>query len=65
MAIAAVSGWTREQKSVVLASFLGWTLDASHFFLLVFVLKDIAQEFGTEISNVTVAIPSTLAMRPL
>jgi SHS family lactate transporter-like MFS transporter len=65
MAIAGLSGWTREQKSVVLASFLGWTLDAFDFFLLVFVLKDIAQEFGTEISNVTVAILLTLAMRPL
>ena len=65
MAIAALSGWTREQKSVVLASFLGWTLDAFDFFLLVFVLKDIAQEFGTGTSNATVAIPLTLAMRPL
>ena len=65
MSFAALSGWTREQKSVVLASFLGWTLDAFDFFLLVFVLKDIAQEFGTGISNVTFAILLTLAMRPL
>src|SRR5271168_5131229 len=65
MAIAALSGWTSEQKHVVAASFLGWTLDAFDFFLLVFVLKDIAQEFGTEISNVTIAIFLTLAMRPI
>ena len=65
MAIAALSGWSREQKSVVLATFLGWTLDAFDFFLLVFVLKDIAQEFGTGISDVTIAILLTLAMRPL
>src|SRR5919109_5256613 len=65
MGSAALSDWTREQKSVVLASFLGWTLDAFDFFLLVFVLKDIAQEFHTEISNVTFAILLTLAMRPL
>src|SRR6267154_5979790 len=56
MRIAALSGWTREQIHVVTASFLGWSLDAFDFFLLVFVLKDIAQEFGTEISDVTVAI---------
>ena len=43
MAIAALSGWTSEQKHVVAASFLGWTLDAFDFFLMVFVLKDIAQ----------------------
>jgi SHS family lactate transporter-like MFS transporter len=65
MRIEALSGWTREQRSVVIASFLGWALDAFDFFLLVFVLKDIAQEFGTEISHVTFAILLTLAMRPI
>ncbi len=39
--------------------------DAFDFFLLVFVLKDIAAEFNTDISNVTVAILLTLAMRPV
>jgi MFS transporter, SHS family, lactate transporter len=65
MAIAALSGWTSEQKHVVAASFLGWTLDAFDFFLLVFVLKDIAAEFHTDITNVTYAILLTLAMRPI
>src|ERR1700730_17102229 len=65
MQIAALSGWTSEQKHVVAASFLGWALDAFDFFLLVFVLKDIAQEFDTDISNVTLAILLTLAMRPI
>jgi MFS transporter, SHS family, lactate transporter len=65
MAIAALSGWTREQKHVVAASFLGWSLDAFDFFLLVFVLKDIAAEFQTDISDVTLAILLTLAMRPV
>ncbi|WP_407160395.1 MFS transporter [Bradyrhizobium sp. STM 3557] len=60
-----LSGWTREQKHVVAATFLGWTLDAFDFFLLVFVLKDIAAEFQTEISTVTYAILLTLAMRPV
>jgi SHS family lactate transporter-like MFS transporter len=65
MRIAALSGWTSDQKHVVAASFLGWTLDAFDFFLLVFVLKDIAAEFHTDIANVTVAILLTLAMRPV
>src|SRR5882757_7516579 len=65
MRIAALSGWTSEQRHVVAASFLGWTLDAFDFFLLVFVLKDIAHEFNTEITDVTVAILLTLAMRPI
>src|SRR6202047_1980826 len=65
MAIAALSGWTSEQKHVVAASLLGWSLDAFDFFLLVFVLKDIAAEFQTDISDVTLAILLTLAMRPI
>jgi MFS transporter, SHS family, lactate transporter len=56
---------TPNQRSVVLASYLGWTLDAFDFFLLVFVLKDIAAEFHTDIKAVSVAIVLTLAARPL
>ena len=65
MRIEALSGWTSEQRSVVIACFLGWALDAFDYFLLVFVIKDIAQGFGTEISEVTFAILLTLAMRPI
>ena len=43
---SALRGWTKEQKHVVFASYLGWTLDAFDFFLLVFVLSDVAKEFG-------------------
>ena len=63
--IVALSGWTSEQRHVVAASFLGWTLDAFDFVLLVFVLKDIAFEFKTDITDVTFAILLTLAMRPI
>jgi MFS transporter, SHS family, lactate transporter len=57
--------WTREQKNVTIAAYLGWTLDAFDFFLTVFVLKDIAAEFGTKIPQVAFAITLTLFMRPL
>jgi MFS transporter, SHS family, lactate transporter len=65
MRIEALSGWTSEQKHVVAATFLGWTLDAFDFFLLVFVLETIARDFGTHIEDVTLAITLTLAMRPI
>jgi SHS family lactate transporter-like MFS transporter len=52
------------QKSAIWASYLGWTLDAFDFFLLVFVLKAISAEFGTDIKSVAVAIFVTLAARP-
>jgi hypothetical protein len=33
------------QRKIVLASFLGWTLDAFDYFLLVFVIPEIARDF--------------------
>ncbi|MDQ0471073.1 MFS transporter [Labrys wisconsinensis] len=54
---------TLQQKKTVLASFLGWMLDAFDFFLLTFLLKDIAKEFGTEVPSVAYALFLTLAMR--
>ena len=65
MAIAVLSGWTREQKSAVLAAYLGWMLDAFDFFLMVFVLRDIAAEFGVGIPAVAFAVVLTLALRPI
>src|SRR4029453_13169012 len=49
----------------VIASFLGWTLDAFDFFLVVFVLTDIAKEFGKTKAQMALAITVTLAFRPL
>ena len=37
---------TPSQCSAVLASYLGWTVDAFDFFILVFVIDNIAEEFG-------------------
>lgn len=54
-----------QQRRVVAASFLGWSLDAFDFFLLTFILKDIAGVFGTDIKSVAFAILLTLAMRPI
>jgi len=54
-----------KQRSAVLASYLGWTLDAFDFFILIFVMDDIAKEFGTDVKEVTFAIFLTLAARPL
>ena len=53
------------QRRAVIASYLGWTLDAFDFFILVFVLKDVAQEFHTVVETVTYAIFLTLAARPV
>jgi SHS family lactate transporter-like MFS transporter len=54
-----------QQRHTVAACFLSWTLDAFDFFIMVFVLADIAKEFGTGMTAVTIAITLTLAARPL
>lgn len=53
------------QRHTVLASFLGWTLDAFDFFLLVFIIDNIAHDFGSATTEVTYGIFLTLAARPL
>ena len=53
MAIAALTGWTSEQKHVVAASFLGWTFDAFDFFVLVFVLRPLAETFGASVTELS------------
>ncbi|MDQ0391037.1 MFS transporter [Labrys monachus] len=54
---------TTEQKKTVIAAFLGWTLDAFDFFLLTFLLIDIAKEFQVGVPDVAYALFLTLAMR--
>ncbi len=56
---------TTHQRHVVGAAFLGWMLDAFDFFIMVFVLENIAETFGTSITAVTWAITLTLFMRAL
>jgi len=63
--LAEWRGLDRNQRSTFIASFLGWTLDAFDFFLMVFVLRAIAEEFGTDVRAVATGITLTLAMRPL
>lgn len=57
--------WTAEHRSVLVASFLGWMLDAFDYFLVVFVLPRLATDFKTDITSVTLGMFVTLAMRPL
>ena len=61
----ALKELTPNQRNVVLSCFLGWTLDSFDFFIIVFVLRDIANEFKTDIPSVTATLFFTLAMRPL
>jgi SHS family lactate transporter-like MFS transporter len=53
------------QRHTVLASFLGWTLDAFDYFLLTFVIVTVAKEFEVATAQVIYALFLTLAARPL
>jgi SHS family lactate transporter-like MFS transporter len=55
----------RDASNALIASFLGWTLDAFDFFILVFCIPAIAKEFATDIKAVAATIGLTLAFRPV
>ena len=54
-----------DQRAAVAAGFLGWTLDAFDFFLVVMTLTAIAKEFGKSDAAIAFSIALTLAFRPV
>ena len=60
---AAVS--TREAVFAVIAGFLGWTLDAFDFFLVVIALPAIAKDFGVSEPEIAFSLTLTLMFRPV
>lgn len=56
---------TRDQRNSFLAAFLGWTMDAFDYFLVVLVYADIAKEFGVSLERMAFVTTATLLMRPV
>jgi len=56
---------TTDHGAAVAASFLGWTLDAFDFFLVVFCLTAIGKEFGKSDAAIALSLTLTLAFRPV
>ncbi|HXT17449.1 MAG TPA: MFS transporter [Gemmatimonadaceae bacterium] len=52
-------------RAAVIASFLGWTLDAFDFFLVTYTLTAIAKEFGRPDKAIALSLTLTLAFRPV
>lgn len=52
-------------RAALFAGFLGWTLDAFDFFLVVFSLTAIAEEFHRPDKDIALSIAITLAFRPV
>jgi len=55
----------REEFHAVAASFLGWTLDAFDYFVVVFLVDTLAGAFGVSKTAIVWSLTATLAMRPL
>ena len=53
------------RSHAVLAAFLGWTLDAFDFFVIVFLYDRLARQFGVEKSAIVFTTVATLALRPV
>ena len=62
--IADLKSLEPQQRSAIWASYLGWTLDAFDFFLLVFLKVAIGKEFGVSDEQVSELLFLTLAARP-
>ena len=53
------------QRNAVLAGFLGWTFDAFDFFVLTFVIDDVARSLGRQRADIALALTAALVMRPV
>src|SRR5712692_9077467 len=54
-----------DQRAAVTAGFLGWTLDAFDFFLVVMTLTAIGKEFGKPDAAIALSLTLTLLFRPV
>jgi len=53
------------QRNAVLAGFLGWTLDAFDFFVLTFIIQDVATAFGRSRADIAWTVGLALITRPI
>jgi len=58
------SAGARASAHAVTAAFLGWTLDAFDFFVVVFLMDVLAQEFAVTKTAMVATLTTTLALRP-
>ena len=59
------AGGASDHRSALLAGYLGWTLDAFDFFLVVMCLTAIGREFHKSDKEMALATVATLAFRPV
>jgi len=52
-------------RNAFLAGFLGWTFDAFDFFILTYVLTQVAKDFHQPITSIAFTLTASLLMRPI
>lgn len=65
MTAAAAPRAASDQNAAVTAGFLGWTLDAFDYFLVVMCLTSIGRDFGQPDKAIALSLTVTLAFRPV
>ncbi len=63
--ISAFRSLTSSQRKTFTASFLGWTLDAFDFFLVIVTVPHIAHDFRVAVPMVAFGVTVTLMLRPV
>ena len=56
---------TPEARRAVTAAFLGWTMDAFDYFIVVLVYAEIGKDFGVSLTRMAFLTTATLLMRPI
>src|ERR1700720_1148915 len=56
---------TKGRHHALLAGFLGWTLDAFDFFVIVFLYDTLSHQFGVSKKSIVFTTTATLALRPV
>src|SRR5271157_3307366 len=54
-----------DERNAVLAGFLGWSLDAFDFFILVMVVPAVAKDFHTTVPAIALTLMASLMTRPI
>jgi MFS transporter, SHS family, lactate transporter len=58
-------GLTSDQRNAFIAAYLGWTMDAFDYFLVVLVYSEIADDFHVSLTRMAFLTTVTLVMRPV
>ena len=59
------SGFNSDRWHAMSAGFLGWTLDAFDFFVVIFLFDTLAAHFHVPKRDIVLSVTATLAMRPI